>query len=612
MRNLRIASLLLLSFVLAAGSEPLAQQVIINGQPGGDIPFPMLGGQPRQFKTGTGRIRGRVISTETGGPVRRAQVRINGPEIAAKTALTDAEGRYEFRDLPAGRFNLSGTKSGFVTVQYGQTRPFESGKAIELADAQVLDKADIQMPRGSVVSGRVLDEFGDPVADANVSALRSTWTSGKRRLQPTGRTAQTNDLGQYRIYGLPPGDYYVSATFRGGPEMMVTEMAMGMALSGGAAGPSASNSNSGYAPTYFPGTTSGGDAQKITLAVGQEAQNTDFALLPVRLAKVTGTVISSDGKPMDGAMVNAVPRGGDIVSLMGFGNTARADKNGNFTMMNVPPGDYNLQTRGGMQIMSSGDNNTMVFQTRVTVNGAEGGPGGGEAEVGSTAISVSGEDLSNVILVTSKGATASGRLVFEGGAKPPTMTNIRITAMAADTDMMQMGGTLGTVKADGSFEMKGLGGTRLLRPVGLPQGWTLKAIRNVAGADVTDSGLDFKPGDAVAGIDIVLTSKLTDVSGTVKGSDGQPAKDYTVVLFSDEPQKWLVPSNRYVTAARPNQDGRFQVKNLPAGGYYAVALEYVAQGEWGDPELLQRLVDKATKFSLDDGDTKTLDLKIVQ
>ena len=72
------------------------------------------------------------------------------------------------------------------------------------------------MPRGSVISGRVLDEFGEPVADAMVNAMRSAWTAGRRKLQPTGRSAQTNDLGQYRIYGLPPGDYYVSATLRTG------------------------------------------------------------------------------------------------------------------------------------------------------------------------------------------------------------------------------------------------------------------------------------------------------------------------------------------------------------------------------------------------------------
>src|SRR5262249_28953051 len=161
----------------------------------------------------------------------------------------------------------------------------------------------------------------------------------------------------YRIYGLPPGDYYVSATFRGG-DMAIMDLAAGVGTmsfttaagggGGGPAGPSGSNTNSGYAPTYFPGPITRRDGQKIQPRLGQEAQNTDFALLPVRLAKVTGSVVSSEGRPMDGAMVNAVPRGGDFTGFTGFGNTARADKNGNFTMMNVPPGDYNLQVRGGM------------------------------------------------------------------------------------------------------------------------------------------------------------------------------------------------------------------------------------------------------------------------
>ena len=97
-------------------------------------------------------------------------------DIGTKTALTDAQGRYEFQDLPAGRFNVSVSKSGFVAVQYGQNRPFEPGRPIELADAQVMDKADVALPRGSVVSGRILDEFGEPVADAEVSAMRMQYT----------------------------------------------------------------------------------------------------------------------------------------------------------------------------------------------------------------------------------------------------------------------------------------------------------------------------------------------------------------------------------------------------------------------------------------------------
>src|SRR5687768_2074317 len=160
MRNLRVAWILMILLAMAApraGAQVIVNETRVGGE---SMQFP---GGPGRFKTGTGRIRGRVVSGETGSPLRRAQVRISGPEIGAKTALTDSEGRFEFRELPAGRFTVNATKSGFVTVQYGQTRPFESGKAIELTEGQVLEKTDLSMPRGSVISGRILDEFGDPV-----------------------------------------------------------------------------------------------------------------------------------------------------------------------------------------------------------------------------------------------------------------------------------------------------------------------------------------------------------------------------------------------------------------------------------------------------------------
>ncbi len=605
MRNLRIitlglSSLVFLVFVLVlvlADSPAGAQQVIINGS-SSDLPIQLPGMGPRQFKTGTARIRGRVISSDSGAPVRRAQVRISGPDIASKTALTDAEGRYEFRELPGGRFNLSATKSGYVSVQYGQTRPNESGKAIELVDAQVLERADISMPRGSVISGRVLDEFGDPVADAVVNAMRSAWAGGRRRLQPSGRTATTNDLGQFRIYGLAPGDYFVSATMRGGGDFGMLEIAM-------AAGPSASSPTSGYAPTYFPGTANAAEAQRIQLAVGQEAQNTEFALLPVRLVKITGTVVGSDGRPVEGSMVSAVTRGGDS-GLVSMGSTARSDKNGNFALTNVTPGEYTLQTRA-MQIMTSGGGDTMMFSARV------GGPdgAGGEAESGLLRVTVGGEDLANVVILTSKGATASGHVIFEGTAKPNSLTGIRISASPAESEgpMLVMGGGSASVKADGTFELRGLSGARIIRPAGLPQGWMLREVR-VNGAEVTDTGVDFKPGEAVTGVEVVVTSKVTEVSGTVTAANGDPVKDYTVVVFSDEPQRWTVPNSRYVHGARPDQEGRFQVKNVPPGGYYAIATEYIAQGEWGDPEVLDRLKVKATRFSLDEGETKKMELKI--
>jgi protocatechuate 3,4-dioxygenase beta subunit len=584
-----------------------AQQIVVGGT---SIDMPQLPGMARgPVKTGTGQIRGRVVSADTGAPVRRAQVRISGSEIASKSALSDVEGRYEFRDLPAGRFNLTAQKPGYMTVQYGQTRPFESGKAIDLADRQTMDKAEIAMPRGSVISGRIVDEFGDPIADAVVSAMRSVWSNGKRRLQQTGRTAQTNDLGQYRLFGLAPGEYYVSATLRGG-DMAMVEMAMAATatVAGAATGPTGSSPNSGYAPTYFPGTTSGGDAQRVTLNVGQEAQGTDFALLPVRLAKITGTVINSDGKPAEGSVVNAIPKSAGTDVVFGPGSTGRTDKTGSFTISNVAPGDYTLQTRA-VQIMTSGDGATMTF-TMTRIVGPD-GPSGGEPESGSLPVSVSGEDISNVVIITTKGASATGHLAYDGDMKPAGGSTVRIMAMPVDPGdgLVLAGGGAGTVKADGSFELKGLTGTRIFRALNLPPGWSIKSVK-LNGQDVTDAGAEFKGSEAVTGLEILVTPKTTQVDGTVRDASGNTVKDYTVVLFSDDPQKWTVPTARYVSGVRPDTEGRFQVKGLPPGGYYAVAVDYIAQGEWGDPDLLDKLKDKATRVNLDEGESKTLELKI--
>jgi Carboxypeptidase regulatory-like domain len=588
-----------------AGTPATAQQQIFieAGQSVGDpLMMPGLGG-PRQLKTGTGRILGRVVSTDTGGPLRRAQVRLTAPEIGVKTALTDAEGRFEFRELPAGRFTLNASKSGYVSVQYGQTRPFEQGRPIELADKQVLDKTDVAMPRGGVISGRIVDEFGDPLPDALVSAMRQTWSNGRRRLLPTGRTSQTNDLGQFRMYGLPPGEYYISASLRN-TDIMIMDAAL---LGGPSSGASGSTPSSGYAPTYFPGTTTAANAQRVPVAVGQEAQNTDFALAPVRLAKITGTVMTSDGKPLEGGMVTAMPTGrsGEVgLALMGGAN-GRTSRDGNFSIPSVAPGEYTLTVRS-VRIITSDGGDTMMF--RATIGG--GGSDGPDSETASVPVVVSGEDLSNVVIVTSKGATASGKITFEGGA-PPASNGVRITSVATDADgpgMMAGGGA--TVKEDGSFQLKGLSGRRLVRVNNLPPGWMLKSVR-LNGDDVTDSGVDFKSGQDLSGLELVASSKQTEITGGVTASNGSALKDYTVVVFSDDPQYWTVPFTRWVNGTRPDQEGRFRLRNLPAGSYNIVAVDYIEAGAWGDPELLDRLKPHAKRITLSEGGSEKVDLKLV-
>ena len=193
----------------------------------------------QRIKKGTATVRGRVTAADTGQPLRKARVRItrtdaNGPELP-RVANTDAGGRYQFKDLVAGRYELTATKGSYVSLQFGQRRPFEQGKPLQLLDGQTVERVDFSLPRGGVIAGRVLDELGEPATGVQVSLVRPQFSrDGHRRLTATfGGT--TNDLGEFRIFAVPPGDYYVAATLRN---------EFGDADDG-----------AGYAPTYYPGTS---------------------------------------------------------------------------------------------------------------------------------------------------------------------------------------------------------------------------------------------------------------------------------------------------------------------------------------------------------------------
>ena len=164
------------------------------------------------------------------------------------------------------------------------------------------------------------------------------------------------------------------------------------------------------------------------------------------------------------------------------------------------------------------------------------------------------------------------------------------------------------VNDDFTFEMKVQPGQRLIRLGSQAPGVSLKAVR-VNGDDVTDSGIDFRPNQDVSGVEVELTTQQSELSGMVTDGRGQTVKDYSVVVFARDPARWTYAS-RYFGGGRPDQDGRFQVRSLPPGDYYAIALDYVEPGAGTDPEFIERIRDRATPFSITDGGAKTLDLKI--
>jgi hypothetical protein len=523
----------------------------------GGFNFPGRGQQVQ----GTASIRGLVTSSDTNSPVRRAQVRATSPETrSARLSTTDADGRFELKDLPAGRWTIAASKGGFVTQQFGQRHPFESVEPVDLAEGQRVT-ANFTLSRGSVITGRVSDEFGDPITGARVQVLRSQVQQGRRRLTPIASGAQTDDTGSFRVFGLAPGEYYIAAALQAAPA-------------------DSSDNPVSYAPTYYPGTANVADAQRIPVSLGTEQSGINFVLQPVRAVRVSGTVVDSNGAPSQ-AVLNLTPSGFADEGGLRMGNPARVQQDGTFTILNVVPGEYVLTAMG-----------------RSTGNATP--------EVAAMNVTVGNDDLAGVSVATGKGGSIRGTVVADNNGKVQT-ANIQVSVQP----MRQTPGGLQPrtqVSSTGTFELNGLIGAQLLRVDRLPEGWTVKAIR-ANGRDITDTALEFR-GSEGATVQIVLTDRISEVSGTVKAS-GQPVSAASVVLFPDDPAQWAFPSRR-VRMVRVDQTGVFRARSLPPGGYLALAVDYLEQGEFQDPVFLERMRGRATAFSLSDGENKNLELTLVE
>jgi hypothetical protein len=581
---------------LVAGFIVVAVAVVAAQEPGpgpfgrgGQGPLPgRFGGMPPRddgsAAKGTARISGRVVAADSGSPLRRAQVRVTSTEARAnRSVTTDNEGRYEVTGLPAARYRLQVNKAGYVTLEYGQSRPFEAGKPLDLTDGQVLDKIDFSLPRGSVITGRVTDEFGEPFADAQVQAMRYQFINGERQLVSVGRTATTDDIGQFRLFGLMPGDYIVRASARGNQPVAAVIAAV--------------EEPSGYPVTYYPGTSDLAQAQIVTVALGQELTSVAFPLSPARLARVSGTVMSSTGGPLVGAVVVARPIAGGGAGPMnvGGGNQVRAD--GTFTISNLPPGDYTIdvqQRPRNLQNFQIGDLSQLEFA--------------------SVPLTVSGSDISGLTILTTTGVTASGRVVFQGQAgQKPNARGMQVSALGQQgrPGMMAFAGRAlggGRVNDDGTFELRGLAGPQIIRATGVPAGWTVKSI-TIDGADITDGPFEFKPGDNVSTLVVTLTDRVSEVTGTVRDTKGAPVADFALVVFAEDARLWR-PQSRYVATTRPNQNGTFSIKGLPPGRYLAAVVASFENGLQNDPAVLEQLRSGSSAFVLGDGQALNLNLQM--
>jgi hypothetical protein len=567
---------------LLLGTTGAAFQQILPALPARD------GQQPAP--AGTASIRGRVIDMASGAPLRRVQVvarpgdASNAANVAAAanqsshTATTDDSGRFELTNLPAGRYQLSAAKGGFVTLQHGQRRPLEPGRPIVLAGGQAIADITFNLPRGSVITGRVLDPFGDTVTGANVQVHAYRYVNGRRQLTMAASGSPTDDRGVFRVFGLLPGDYYVSA---GPPSDMlsaITALASGGSTGGIGAVQSAAQATSGYTRTYYPGTPSPASAQVVRVGVGEEAPPLTIALSTASLATISGTVLTPEGTPAN-ASVMLRPRGSDPTQF--FNSQMGMAMNGAFKIAGVVPGDYTLEA---MVV------DPLARPPRITH--------------GMTDVVVTG-DVSNVVISATPGITVRGRIAFGDGETPGTLqrTQVRLAA-TGDTLSLAAAASQSSIREDWGFEISGVTGARTVR-ASVPAPWTLSRVLR-GSADITDTAVEFSEADDVT---VVLTQRATELTGVVRDPKGATAADCVVLWFADDRARWT-PQSRFIRTARPEPDGRYRVRALPAGPYFVIAVQYLEPGEEFDAERLEQLRRDAIRVDLREAETRTVDVKL--
>lgn len=520
---------------------------------------------------GTAVISGHV-RTFDGRPLRRAQISIRGAAIStARTASTGLEGEYEIRDLPAGRYSIRVSRSGFLPAQYGQRRYGDQVQPLEVGDGAAIDTVDFSLERAGVISGRVSDEHGEPVANAAIYPLQSQFYRGRRQFVPAGTVgahASTDESGMYRIAGVRPGEFVILAMLR---ETWTSDDKDRHTL--------------GYAPSYFPGTARIADAQRIKVAPGQEATAIDFSLVPGRTATLSGSVTATDGTALAGANISLVqevmgPEGGTV----GFGGNGRAAADGTFTLHDIPPGQYILRATG-----TAGDRGV---------------------ETASAPVIVAGADITGIALGADAGGLLAGRVITDSGdglpSPAPHVTVLSPTLEQTSTAVPS--GEDGSVGTGGRFTRRAPSGPGLVRIRGLPTGWALKRVM-LGERDVTDGTVDIRAGHTVADVTVIVSRRLASVSGTVTDVTGRPA-DSPVVLFPADAARWLEASGALRTA-RPDRSGRYQFDAVRPGEYLAIGIEQMEAWQVNDPEFLAPLRARATRVSVDEVSV-TIDLKVVR
>jgi len=538
---------------------------------------------------GTATIGGvAVTADDQARPLRRVALTLSGAGLSPSLlAISDDEGRFEFRELPAGRFTLTAQKTGYVRDVYG-ARPVGSGTGVPIA---VTDGGRVtltmRMTRSAAFGGRVILPPGAPISTVRLQVLKWGRVNGRRQLvSARGGAYGLEGTGEYRISGLPPGEYVVAAYTAGRPAGRTqTEEGQGAIV--------------GLAPVYSPGTTDPSRAQPVRLAAGDERDGVDLVMDFVEMGRVSGRVIGPDGQPVPFVQVST----SQSSPINPFMAPIRTQADGSFVIPALVPGSFTLVARGALPgteqtrgAFSQGPPVPLWAYESVMLN--------------------PGASVDGLVLQLRHGRSIRGRLMFgdaERTGPTPGVSGLIMTLTPDDSDTNIVGVTATAPTADGAFEFAGAAPGRYRIQVAFPDAlrsaWVVSSM-TAGGVDLLDAPVAVGSDEDVTVL-IGLSDQPSVLTGTVVDAGGQALPGQSVVVFSSSRQHWTSPSRR-VVHVRTGVDGSYEVRGMPDGEYYVAAIGDLASDDALTSEVFEGLALSATRVTIMDRSRTAQDLKALR
>ena len=411
-----------------------------------------------------------------------------------------------------------------------------------------------------MISGRILDEEGEPLAYVQVQAMLFRYMQGKRQLVPANG-GSTNDLGEYRIFGLAPGRYYLSATHRGG------QMTMPNVVSAGAA---ANQPEEGYAATYYPGSTDPTAAVPIVVVAGRPADHLDMKLSRVRTVRVRGRVTNAVSAMPGRTMIMLLPQNSNGFNFFDRSMSSPQGRDGKFEIRGVTPGAYYVTAQ--------------YFEDNIRY-------------VGRVPITVGNSNVDDVEVAIKPGVEIAGIVKLEGDSNNTDLSTTNVILQTKDFSPMGGGGS-GRVKQDGSFVIRSIPpDTYRLQAFGGNQTFYVKSVR--AGQQEVSNGEITIADGAPPVLTITLSAAGGQLSGQVTAEKQAAAQGAMVVLIPSTEKR---DQQQLYKMAPADQYGKFSMKAIPPGDYTLLAWDNVEPGAWQDPEFLARFETQGKKISVKESD----------